>query len=108
MSGVAYETEQMEWQEASEYPSGTQMKVLREGGRGEGRTVLLKLPPKFAMSEHSHTAVEQHYLLEGEYKSQGHTFKAGSYQLIAAKTDHGPFTCESGAVLLVMWDPIVV
>lgn len=106
MNGAVYETQQMEWQPATDYPSGTKVKVLRQGGRGEGRTVLLKLPPHFAMNAHSHTTVEQHYVLQGEYESQGRTFTAGSYQLIPARTEHGPFTSSSGALLLVVWDPI--
>lgn len=106
MDGVAHRTDQMEWQEASEYPSGAEIKVLRKGGPEEGRTVLLKLPPHYKMDEHSHIALEQHYVLEGEYESQKQVFAAGSYQLIPQKTNHGPFTSASGAILLVVWDPI--
>lgn len=107
MDGVAQKTHQMEWHKASEYPSGAEIKVLREGGLEEGRTVLLKLPPHYKMDEHSHTSLEQHYVLEGEYESQGQVFSAGSYQLIPQKTTHGPFTSASGAILLVVWDPIL-
>ena len=106
MEDVILRANEMEWQQASNYPEGAQMKVLREGDGLHGRTILLKLPPGWRMSAHSHTAVEQHYVLEGEYESQRRVFGPGSYQLITKETDHGPFSSESGAVILVVWDPI--
>ena len=106
MKEVMYHTDEMAWQEAKGYPAGAKLKVLREGGPSAGRTVLLKLPPDWEMEAHSHTTVEQHYVLEGENESQGKIFTAGSYQLIPRKTDHGPFVTKSGAVILVVWDSV--
>ena len=88
------------------FDSDKLLKVLREGGASEGRTILLKLPPNWEMRSHSHTTLEQHYVLEGAYESQGKVFSAGSYQRIPKKTNHGPFTSRSGAVVLIMWDPV--
>jgi len=93
----------MPWEAASEYAEGTRIKVLRDH---EGRkTVLLDLPPKFRMLEHTHTCIEQHFVLEGQYEMGDRKFGAGSYQMIPPGSTHGPFTSESGAVLLVIWDP---
>ncbi len=108
MKSLVYESEEMEWEETKDYPPGAKSKVLREGGASEGRTILLKLPPHWRMKAHSHTTVEQHYVLEGEYESEGKVFAAGSYQLIPKKTDHGPFTTQSGTVVLIIWDPVGV
>ena len=106
MEEVMYDTSEMAWQEAEGYPPGAEIRVLREGGASEGRTVLLRLPPKWEMEAHAHTTVEQHYVLEGEYESQGQVLVAGSYQLIPRKTNHGPFATKSGAVILVIWDAV--
>jgi len=102
---VMLNTSDMAWQEAEGYPPGTGIKVLRKGSRTHGLTILLKLPANWSFGKHCHTAVEQHYVLEGEYESQGQVFPQGSYQLILKDTNHGPFTTKSGAIVLVMWDP---
>jgi hypothetical protein len=57
------------------------------------------------MEGHSHTAVEQHFVLEGEYESEGKVYKAGTYRLIPQHETHGPFKSSQGAVILVIWDP---
>ena len=106
MEEIMYHTGEMAWQDAKSYPPGAKVKVLREGEPSEGRTVLLKLPPNWEMQAHSHTTVEQHYILEGEYESQGKVFPAGTYQLIPRKAEHGPFATKSGAIILVIWDSV--
>jgi len=92
------------WKKADEYYKGTLRKVLRdEDGR---RTVLLKLPAGFTMTPHSHITTEQHFVLDGEYSSNGKLFPAGSYQVFSSGDEHGPFQSADGALILVIWDPI--
>lgn len=91
------------WEQADNYPKGTLRKVLRD--ENSAKTMLLKFPKEFKMDPHSHITTEQHLVLEGSYSSKGKTFAAGSYQLIAAHEDHGPFESENGALILVVWDP---
>jgi hypothetical protein len=57
------------------------------------------------MEGHSHTTVEQHIVLKGEYESEGKVYKAGTYRLIPKHETHGPFKSSKGAVILVTWDP---
>ncbi len=84
----------LNWENADEYFKGTLRKVLRnENG---ARTVLLKLPAGFHMAPHSHITVEQHFVLEGEYESNGKKIPKGSYQIFAEGDEHGPFTSEHG------------
>ena len=104
MKELSINYEKMEWEEAQGYPSGTLMKVLRRDEKGEFLTVLLKLAEAFEMEGHSHIGNEQHFVLEGEYESEGRTYRSGSYRLIPRETTHGPFRSEKGAVLLVVWD----
>lgn len=70
------------------------------------KTILLKLPAGFHMDSHTHIYNEQHVVLEGEYESEGKTFPSGTYRLVPAHKDHGPFTSKTGAVILVIWDPV--
>jgi anti-sigma factor ChrR (cupin superfamily) len=102
MEIISLNTNDMEWQQAKNYPEGTMSKILRDDG--ERKTILLKVPPGFKMDSHSHTVVEQHFILEGEYEIGGKIHKVGSYQLIPQEYTHGPFYSENGAVILVIWD----
>jgi anti-sigma factor ChrR (cupin superfamily) len=102
MRGIAVNTNQLIWEEASSYPDGTMMKVLRDDGTA--RSVLLKLPRGFHMGAHTHTGGEQHLVLEGEYELGGETYGPGAYRYVPAHTDHGPFTSRDGALVLVIWE----
>lgn len=92
------------WENADEYYTGTTRKVLRD--ENGSRTVLLKLPAGFEMTPHSHIATEQHFVLEGEYSSNGKKYPSGSYQIFSPGDEHGPFQSENGALILVIWDPL--
>lgn len=95
--------DQLHWDEANGYPKGTRIKVLRD--ENGAKTILLKLPKEFHIESHSHVTAEQHFILEGEYESEGQVYGAGSYKLIHAHADHGPFTSKNGALVLVVYDP---
>ena len=92
------------WEEAVSYPQGTKIKTLRD--EDGAKTVLLKFPKGFHIEEHAHIYNEQHLVLEGEYESEGKVYSAGTYRLIHAKKNHGPFTSKEGAIVLVIWDSI--
>jgi anti-sigma factor ChrR (cupin superfamily) len=93
------------WVESDSYPEGTKLKTLRD--ESGGRTILLKLPEGFKMGPHSHVTAEQHFVLGGSYTSGDKEFPRGSYQLIHAHENHGPFESREGALILVVWDPFV-
>jgi hypothetical protein len=105
MEEITMNYEKMKWTDAQGYPEGSKIKILREGEPGEGRTFLRKIKTGFKMEGHSHTTVEQHFILQGEYESEGKIYKAGTYRLIPKHETHGPFTSSKGAVILVIWDP---
>ena len=96
----------LNWENAEEYLDGTKRKILRDDKYG--RTILLKLPKGFLMAPHSHIITEQHFVLEGEYISQGESYPKGSYQIFSAGDDHGPFESKDGALILVIWDSIKI
>jgi quercetin dioxygenase-like cupin family protein len=105
MEEITIKYEKMKWTDAQGYPEGSKIKILREGGTGEGKTFLRKIRKGFKMEGHSHTTVEQHFVLEGEYESEGKIYRAGTYRLIPKREIHGPFKSSKGAVILVIWDP---
>lgn len=94
----------MEWSDASGYPVGTKIKLLRD--EGNVRTFLLKLSAGFDMEAHAHIATEQHFVLNGEYESEGKKYSSGMYRLIPSRINHGPFTSKYGAEILVTWDSL--
>jgi len=102
MKELSINYEEIEWSDAKGYPAGTKIKILRK--QGVSQTFLLKLPAGFHMESHSHIATEQHFVLDGEYESNANKYGHGSYRLVPAKTDHGPFISEHGATILVIWD----
>ena len=94
--------EDSNWEDAKGYQEGTKRKVLRD--EDNRKTILLKLPKGFKMGSHSHITTEQHFVLKGEYSSDGEVYPAGSYQMFSAHDEHGPFVSEEGALILVIWD----
>jgi anti-sigma factor ChrR (cupin superfamily) len=104
MKEAALNYQEMQWEKAPNYPPGTMMKVLRRDEEGCPLTIILKVGEGFKMESHSHVGIEQHFVLEGEYQSEGDIYQAGYYRLIPERTSHGPFHSEKGAVILVMWD----
>jgi len=95
--------DEADWKETENYPEGTKQKVLSE--QNGIKIILLKLPKDFKMNAHSHMMVEQHFVVKGVYTSEGVTYSAGSYRLIDAHENHGPFESKEGALILVIWDP---
>ena len=101
MSEILLNSDDIEWEETDSYPKGTMRKILRH--HGDARSFLLQLPPGFQMDVHTHAYGEQHLVLAGEYEEKGKTFGVGTYHYLPAKTEHGPYTSEKGAVILVIW-----
>ncbi len=99
--------DELNWETATGYSEGTKRKVLRDNDE-KGQTVLLKLPEGFYMGIHSHITTEQHFVLEGEYQSGEESYPAGSYQIFLKGEEHGPFKSKTGALILVIWDPLQV
>jgi anti-sigma factor ChrR (cupin superfamily) len=104
MEEIIVKAFELEWDTAVNYPARTQWKVLRRGSQGEPKTILLKLAPGFEMASHSHMCTEHHYVLNGEYESQGERFPPGTYRVIPKHMNHGPFRSATGAELLVVWE----
>jgi len=103
MNAVTVNAGDLEWLGAPGYPGGTEEKVLSVGGSIAPRVTMLKLPPGWKMDAHSHRFTELHYVLEGQLESEGKKYPAGTFRVIPKRVAHGPFSSETGAVVLVIW-----
>ena len=105
MKNILYIYDKLGWKQAKGYPKGTRIKTLRD--EGNAKTILLKLPKGFHMDSHCHVTTEQHLVISGKYESEGEVYSSGNYRLIPVCVDHGPFESKTGAVILVIWDPLI-
>jgi anti-sigma factor ChrR (cupin superfamily) len=96
-------TKEIDWEVAEEYPPGAMRKILNEGSETAPRAILLKVQPGWKMEQHTHIYTELHYVIEGEYMSRDRVYSAGSFRMIPRHTDHGPFTTNMGALIMVVW-----
>jgi anti-sigma factor ChrR (cupin superfamily) len=103
MNAVSINVDELTWQPALEYPGQAEAKVLSAGGDMTPRTILLSIPPGWRMDRHSHRYTELHYVLEGQYESNGEQFPVGTFRMIPKAVEHGPFATKSGAIILVIW-----
>jgi anti-sigma factor ChrR (cupin superfamily) len=103
MNAVTINVNNLRWHPAEMYPAGAEEKVLSAGSTNEPRTILLRIPPGWGMDAHSHVFTELHYVLEGEYESQGETYPSGTFRVIPKEVEHGPFATKTGAIILVTW-----
>jgi quercetin dioxygenase-like cupin family protein len=99
-------TPDMAWDSLSFFPGNAEVKILRTEAEGGGRTLLVRLPPNGEISPHSHLGVVQHYVLEGEYETEGETFGAGTYRLLPKHAKVGTISTAEGAVILMIYDPV--
>jgi anti-sigma factor ChrR (cupin superfamily) len=103
MKEISVNANDVAWQDAQGYPPGTLEKILHDGKNGTHKTSLLRVGAGWEMNAHAHVFTEMHYVLEGEYESQGNIYPAGTFRLIPKETNHGPFKTRIGATILVMW-----
>jgi hypothetical protein len=99
-------TPEMTWETLSFFPGNAEVKILRTEPEGGARTLLVRLPPGGEISPHSHLGVVQHYVLEGEYETEGELFGIGTYRLLPKHANVGTISTEKGAVILMIYDPV--
>ncbi|MBU1636998.1 cupin domain-containing protein [bacterium] len=103
MKELSLRTPDLEWKENHQYAAGANAKELLTDEKLGLSAIMLQLEPGWHMSEHAHIHTEIHYVIRGEYKSQGKTYGKGTFRVIPKETNHGPFSSEKGATILVLW-----
>lgn len=106
MEQIIHDTSQMRWESLRRFPGTAEVKDLREEPKVGAKTMLVRLPAGGHLAAHSHAGVVQHYVLEGEYESEGRTFTSGTYCMLPKHADVPPISSKSGATLLIIYDPI--
>ena len=106
MEEVIHHTAYMGWGELPGFPGRADRKILREEPSTEAKTMLVRLPPGGEIVPHGHRGVVQHYVLEGQYKSNGKLFGPGSYRMMPEHYDVQTISTESGVTILMIYDPV--
>lgn len=98
-------TAEMTWEKLTEFPGDGEVKRLRDRERAKGKTILVRLHAGGRVTPHSHTAAVQHYVLEGEYESEGKIYGAGTYRLLPGHADVADISTQNGVTTLMIYDP---
>jgi hypothetical protein len=106
LTGSAYRTAEMSWQEMRGFPSGVEVKILRMDFHLGAKTMLVKVPAGGQIMSHRHDSVVQHFVVEGGYETGGQIFNAGTYRLIPKDTDIPAMDSKNGVTFLLISDPL--
>ena len=101
---LEYFTPDLAGESSAMFPGDAEVSTLRDDPDRGASTLLVSLPASGRIEARTHQTPVQHYVLSGAYESDGRLFKAGTYRFLP-KGDVAPITSESGAAILVMYDP---
>jgi len=106
METTTIHTAEVAWEELTGFPGQGEVKVLRDGGGSSARTMIIRIHPGSEISPHAHQAAVQHYVLDGEYESEGSIYAAGTYRLLPGHANVAPISTQNGATILFIYDPV--
>jgi len=95
---------EMLWETLREFPGKGEVTVLRDEGKGKAKTIIVRLPAGGQIIPHSHVAPVQHYVLEGEYETQGKTLGRGAYRFLPKHADVSTIFTKDGVTILMIYD----
>ena len=99
-------TPEIEWRELTEFPGKGQIKMLRDEGPSKAKSMLIRLHPGGQITPHAHVTSVQHYILEGEYESEGQIYGAGTYRLLPGHANVSRISTANGVTMLMIYDPV--
>lgn len=102
---IIHHTQYMGWGELRQFPGPADVKILREETDCGAKTMLVRVPPHGKIIPHGHRGVVQHYVLEGQYETDGKLYGSGSYRMMPEQYDVSPITTEKGVTILMIYDP---
>lgn len=88
-----------DWQPTS--TPGMETKTIFQDPKTGESTILMRMEPGSSSPKHSHTQLEEIYVLEGEFSDQDHRYTAGQYCLRAIGAEHETRSENGGIVLLI-------
>ena len=95
---------EMNWEASTDFPGDAEVITLRAEPARKARTVLVRLHPGGRAAPHCHIATVQHYVLEGEYESEGKIYGAGTYRLLPGDADVAEMTTQNGVTILMIYE----
>jgi anti-sigma factor ChrR (cupin superfamily) len=95
-------TAEMEWQDGG--VEGFWIKSIMEDDQKELRTWLMKVDPGAFSESHSHTDIEQIYVINGSFYDQNGAYETGAFIVRAAGAEHTAGSHE-GCTVLLMYSP---
>ena len=99
-------TTEVAWEPLTAFPGEGRVKVLRDEGGAKARTLLIRIEAGGEIIAHAHEAAVQHYILEGQYESEGQTYHAGTYRLLPGHENVAPISTQTGTTILMIYDPV--
>ena len=106
MEATTIHTAEVAWQELTGFPGKGEVKILRDEGGSSARTMIIRIHPGSEITPHAHQAPVQHYVLDGEYESEGSIYAAGTYRLLPGHANVAPIATQNGATILFIYDPV--
>ncbi|GJL61036.1 cupin domain-containing protein [Nitrospira sp. T9] len=106
MEEIIHHTDYINWAEIRGFPGPADGKMLRDDPSTGARAMLVRIPPGGEIIPHGHRGIVQHYILQGQYESDGKLFGQGCYRMIPAHIDIPPMTTENGVTILMIYDPV--
>jgi anti-sigma factor ChrR (cupin superfamily) len=97
---------EIEWRELTEFPGKGQIKMLRDEGPSKAKSMLIRLHAGGEITPHAHVTTVQHYILEGEYESEGQIYGAGTYRLLPGHANVSPISTANGVTMLMIYDSV--
>jgi CBS domain-containing protein len=84
-------------------PGDATVATLRDDSKSGATTLLVRLPPGGRIEAQVLFGEVQHFVLSGQYESEGTQFRAGTYRLVP-KGEVPAITSHEGAVFLLIYD----
>ncbi len=106
MDEVVCRTKDMKWEELRAFPGRADGQVLREDSATGAKTLLVRVPAGGEIIPHGHRGIVQHFVVEGQYQSQGKDFGPGCYRLMPPNHDVSTITTKAGVTILMIYDPV--
>jgi hypothetical protein len=68
--------------------------------------MVVRLPAGGEILPHNHLGVVQHFVIEGQYETQGKTFETGCYHLFPKNAEVSKISTKNGVTIMMIYDPV--
>ena len=106
MEAAEITTSSMEWETLDGFPGELKGKILREDDDGGAKTILVHLLPGDKILPHLHPGTVQHLVITGSYEAGGNQYGLYNYRLMPPHADVETIKSNTGATILMIYDPV--